>query len=119
MEEHQKNQSRRRITFQEFLKLFSEFQGRTATLRDPNFECKATLEDFRSKTPTRTISACLVFTDLKRRRRFSRERFEDFHEHRRLVEVGHKTLFELFDNGKSMYIALWPSVNHIYLTKLN
>lgn len=87
-----------------------EMLGKHAILRDEHFEYCATLE----RVYDLEGSWIFAFHYVARRRRFSGDRFSPYWSSRLSVQVDAQALCTEV-SGKRFYIALVPSMNHLYI----
>jgi hypothetical protein len=103
-----KESNRRMIGADELPVLLSEFSHKPAKLTSAYHElcampCGVVVTE-------RGIQ--IVFRDVVRKKRFTTDHMQPHAEEWRVI-VGPRAVFELFDKGKQLYVALVPSVNSI------
>ncbi|MBP9760032.1 MAG: hypothetical protein KBD24_01545 [Candidatus Pacebacteria bacterium] len=97
---------------EKFLTIAGRHVGHTARIRDEHWDREGTFEGVRIDEG-RTY---LIFSCLKRRRRFSSDPFLPYHVKGVEVAITNSARFEDVSHGREIYIALLPSVCSIYLT---
>lgn len=96
----------------EVLNVLSGFTTGTVRLLDPYFETHGILK----RVEINQDSLVLRIDNLERKRRFSQDKYKMFHLSETSIQIRSDTIVTRIEKGKRVYVAMWPSVNSLYIS---